>query len=385
MFSRHLGALSRRRWRLATVLVGSVALQGGLLATSPLAQPTSPTLTLNMFQNRQVSLRLPVVPTSIVAAPPKSHAQGVETQLPTSVLRAIYYHGSPEFGPARGLGPNPRRSTIVANLGLHLGPARVYSLPYDLGLYWAYGGSLRLCTPAGFCALDHVPVGFRPFIERMERRHRPYRTVHAGGPPLSLPSSLPAPGRWTVVHYSTRLPYLPHVFLVLHRHTVWILFSGYPKAIVTPGTRVPTALVPPPSGLKGEVLRAQNRLLREHFAGVFLPNATLPLGYKTMAGVERTMPPDFPKNTLVRVYRGPARLAQTWFNAESQFLTEPDGGAGGTIARGTWKGTRWIALNWSGPRVNPEGDGAFDPPGSNWLLWLFVTPQGWAAIAAGPN
>ena len=38
-----------------------------------------------------------------------------------------------------------------------------------------------------------------------------------------------------------------------------------------------------------------------------------------------------------------------------------------------------------GLRINPEGDGALDPPGSNWLLWLLVTPQGWAAMADGPN
>jgi len=376
-----------RENHVAMILAATTALVTltGASPSFPAIHPTKPTLTLKMFQTRQISLRLPVVPTSIVAAPPKSHTQGVETQLPTSVLRAIYYHGSPNFGPPRGLGPDPRRTTIVENLDRDLGPARVYSLPYDLALYWAYGGSLRLCTLAGFCALGHVPPGLRPFIQGMERQHRPYRTVRSGGPPLSLPSRLPASSSWTLVQYSTRLPYLPHIILVLHRHTVWILFSGYPKAIVTPGVKVPETLVPAPPHAIVESDRTRTTAVVQHFGTLFAADTALPLGYKTMAGVERTIQPHFPRNTFIRVYHGSPRWMQVWFRDESQFLTEPDGGGGGAIARGTWKGIRWIALNWSGPRVNPEGDGAFDPPGSNWLLWIFVTPQGWAAIAAGPN
>ena len=81
-----------RRGYIAALLALLMGRLAGLSGTGVFATPsTHSVLTLKEFQQQPFSLALPVVPASMVAAPPKSRSQGTEAHLPTPVLRALYY------------------------------------------------------------------------------------------------------------------------------------------------------------------------------------------------------------------------------------------------------------------------------------------------------
>ena len=197
----------RRRGYIAALLALLMGSLAGLSGTGVFATPsTHSVLTLKEFQQQPFSLALPVVPASMVAAPPKSRSQGTEAHLPTPVLRALYYQSeAPIFGPPPGLGPHPSRSTILAHLLQDIGPARVYTMPYRQAVLWAFGGAIlqaqhappnppacpvpdRACLPVQ----PSVPVRWQTFIRAMSQDSHIVRPVHGTlGAPPALPKTVP--------------------------------------------------------------------------------------------------------------------------------------------------------------------------------------------------
>lgn len=68
------------------------------------------------------------------------------------------------------------------------------------------------------------------------------------------------------------------------------------------------------------------------------------------------------------MYHGIPAKMDAWLSTEWKTLNAPDLGV-----QGTWQGIRWISIRYGVPNTAPS-----------WFLWIFVTPQGWTAIAAGP-
>ncbi len=378
----------RRLWWIFALVIGSLVLWLG--TDVPAAPSTHSVLTLKEFQRQPFSLILPVVPTSMVAAPPNSRAHGVETRLPTQVLRALYYKSeNPIFGPPPGLGPHPIRATILVHLPGAVGPARVYTVPHRQAIFWVFEGAILQAqhTPPNppVCPVPHraclpvqpsVPVGWQTFIRAMSQHSRIVRTVHGmlGAAP-TLPKAVPNANAWTVAVYHRanpkKMPYLSQIDIVVHQNTVWVLFRGIPKIQVAPNTQVPSALVSVPHGTATVEARQVPAALRAHFDTLFTANPWLPYGTPNMAGSRWSARSDLTTHSGVRVYHGIPTKMDAWLSIERKTLNAlnaPDSGV-----QGTWHGIRWISIRYGVPNT-----------ATPWFLWIFVTPQGWTAIAAGP-
>jgi len=349
--------------------------------------PPTPALTLKAFQQHRFSLTLPVVPPSMVANPLDSRELKMETRLPTPLLRALYYQSeSPIYGPPPGLGPHPSRSTILAHVPGDIGPARVYTMPHQQAIFWAFEGAIlqaqhtppnppacpvpyRACLPVQ----PSVPVGWQTFIRAMSQHSRVVRTVHGmlGAAP-TLPKTVPDANAWTVAVYHhanpKKMPYLSQIDIVVHQNTVWVLFRGIPKIQVAPNTPVPSALVPAPKGAMTVEAQQVPAALRAHFDTLFTANPWLPYGTPNMAGSRWSARSDLTTHSGVRVYHGIPTKMDAWLSIEWKTLNAPDLGV-----QGTWHGIHWISIRYGVPNT-----------ATPWFLWIFVTPQGWTAIAAGP-
>ncbi len=367
----------RRLWWISALVIGSLVIQVGFLRTNVFAAPsTHSVLTLKEFQRRQFSLVLPIVPTSMVAAPPKSQARRVETRLPAQVLRALYYQSeNPIFGPPPGLGPHPTRSTILSHLPGAVGPARVYTVPHRQAVFWAFGSAILHAQQAHLPVQPGIPVGWQTFIRAMSQHYRIAQTVRGTlGAPPTLPKTMPDANAWTVAVYHhanpKKMPYLSEIDVVVHQNTVWILFRGDFKLNVSPNTRVPVALVPAPSSAESVASKQVPVALQKHFGALFTANPWLPLsGIRNMARGRWSLQTNLTIHSAMRVYHGSPTTLRAWLRTEAQRLTAVDL-SGGSTGQGTWRGIQWMSL-YRTPDATP------------WRLYLFVTPKGWAAIGAG--
>ena len=353
----------RRLWWILATVIGSLVLQVGLLGIDLSATPsTHSVLTMKEFQRRPFSMTLPVVPTSIVAAPPKSRPHGVETQLPAQLLRALDSHGFPG-----------------ADIGSDIGPARVYTVPNRQAIFWAFGSVILQAqhTPnPPICSDPHrpclpsqprVPVGWQKFIRLMSRHSRIVRAVRGtlGGLP-SLPKTVPNASAWTVVAYHhaptpnfkrVHLPYFRGVFIVIHQNMVWILLSGLPKDIVAPHARVPTQLIPAPRKAKAIPISQISSALSRHFPQRL--TQTFPIRV----------------NVNIRLYDGSSTRMLAWLWNQYHRLNTYQLGYNGGDRYGVWRGMHWAYLEFAlGATPTPHAG-----------IWIFVTPSGWAGIVANDS
>jgi len=328
--------------------------------------PPTPALTLKAFQQRSFSLTLPVVPSSMVPNPPDSQDPTLAASLPTPLLRALYYHGATGRSPA-GLGPHPTRSTILANLGEDLGPARVYTVPHHQAIWWAYGSAILQAQHARLPVQPGIPSGWRTFIREMSRHSRIARTVRGTlGAPPSLPKTVPDASAWTVVtcHHvpipnfkRVRLPYFRGVFIVIHQNMVWILLSGLPKDIVAPNSRVPAQLIPAPRGARDIPASQISSALFRHFP--------------------RRLTQTFPirVNAHIRLYDGVSTGMLAWLWNQYHHLNTYRFGYNGGDRYGVWNGVHWAYVEFAlGATPTPHAG-----------IWIFVTPSGWVDIAANDS
>ncbi len=312
-------------------------------------------MTLSKFRHEMFSVTLPVVPSTMVPTPPDSHFQGIiaASQLPHGASYPFYQ----------------------ASLAPTLGTARVYTMPHALAVYWAYGGLLRDCTITAYCNLNDVPRLWQPFFHRMERRHRPYAPVTGplAYPSSMLPTTVPTRNTWTVVVYSQRrhLPYLRNIVLMIHTDTVWILFNGVPKDLIPPHARVPGSLIRAPHAAAVISARAVPHALRTHFGNIFTQDPVMPFGIPNMSGSISSIQADITPTSEVRVYHRRSHSLTPWMTAQSQRLAT----LGYTVTReGTWHHIRWELYAYPMyPQPQPAA-----------MLWIFVAPHGWAAVACRP-
>jgi len=370
----------RARMVAVLVITGISLMMGSASGAFAAASvPTTPALTLKAFQQRHFSLTLPMVPSSMVTNPPDSREAHVKTHLPTPLLRALYYQSqNPLDAPPPGLGPHPSRSTILAHLLGDIGPARVYTMPHRKAVLWAFGSAIINAQHAHLPVQPSVPVQWQTFIRMMSQHSRITRTVRGTlSAPPALPKTVPGANAWAVITYHKihlkKMPYLSEIDIIIHQNTVWVLFRGSPKLQVSPNTRIPTALVPAPKGTETVDPPQVPEALRTHFENLLTTNPALTFGTPNMAGSRSTIRTNLTTQAAVRLYHGTSVQMEAWLSSEWHTLNAPDMGTILGNAQGTWHGIRWISIRYWVPNTTAP-----------WLLWIFVTPQGWTAIAAGP-
>lgn len=337
---------------------GRQARVGAILAVSLVALIAGPriprfhALTLTAFRHRRFSLSLPVVPDVMVLPPPNADPRGVvaEAGWPRGMRYALYRRAAN----AKGLRPLPKPSLKeMAHVLPDFGPARVYTMPHSLAVYWAFGNWLDRSG-------DRVALNWVSFLYRMERSHAPYHSVRGvlGGPPAP-PLQVPTGNRWTVVayHHTTGpgLPYLSGIDFVIHRNAVWIFFKGRPKDRVALSRPVPTALVRNPRGLVEVPPARVGEELAKHFA-------TLSPAFR-IPGHARD----------IRLYHGARAKLMFWMIRQTERLDTPALGYTGYAGRlFEWAGAKWAILPFS----------PIAPDRPETTIWMAVTPQGWAALGA---
>lgn len=347
---------------LAFVLWGVVAIGLPSCVSAANGARSRGYLTYQQFRSAVFTLNLPVVPASMVPVPPRSRPLSVESirQWPYGLLAAL---GS-RFGFT--LAPGRTRPELTKNLldelG-QLGPARVYTLPHAMGVYWMYGQLLQRKSSL-------VPVSWVPFLDRMERLHRPYRPVR--GPihfsSALLPPRVPGFQSWAVAAYGRRPSlllrsfYLWSIILVVHQNRLWEFFAGEPKDLIAPFSRVPTGLVPPPHDAVAIPADDTALVVRREFSGAFAR-----FGLRD--------------GSAVRIYHGPPERMRAWVRTEWNRL---DSAAYGYDGGGT---------AYAGPSLHQQGGVLWGElqsdrnptPRSQAGLYLIVNRQGWVAVAAGAD
>ncbi len=269
---------------------------------------------------------------------------------------------------------------------VHLGAwceTRIYTMPHQQAVFWAFGSAILQAQHAHLPVQSGVPGQWQRFIQRMSQHVRIAHTVHGtlGGSP-SLPKTIPGANAWTVIAYHKthlkKMPYLSQVDIIVHQNTVWVLFRGSPKLQVAPNTRVPAALVPAalvpaPTGAATEDTPQVPAALKAHFETLFTANPALTFGTPNMAGTQSTIRTDLTTHSVVRLYHGTPAKMDAWLSSAWHTLNAPDMGTILGNAQGTWHGIRWISIRYWVPNT-----------ATPWILWIFVTSQGWTAIVAAP-
>ncbi len=269
---------------------------------------------------------------------------------------------------------------------VHLGAwceTRIYTMPHQQAVFWAFGSAILQAQHAHLPVQSGVPGQWQRFIQRMSQHVRIAQTVQGtlGGPP-SLPKTMPGANAWTVIAYHKthlkKMPYLSQVDIIVHQNTVWVLFRGSPKLQVAPNTRVPAALVPAalvpaPTGAATEDTPQVPAALKAHFETLFTANPALTFGTPNMAGTQSTIRTDLTTHSVVRLYHGTPAKMDAWLSSAWHTLNAPDMGTILGNAQGTWHGIRWISIRYWVPNT-----------ATPWILWIFVTSQGWTAIVAAP-
>jgi hypothetical protein len=324
--------------------------------------PSAP-LTLAQFQKQRFALTLPVVPRAMVPSPPRSRDAGTvkPSNLPYSLLYALYRknQGIANLKPLA----RPTRTQMEQALIMFgaLGPARTFTTPNRLAIYWAFGNALTHPN-------DLVPASWVNFLFHMGQVHRPYHTVRGRFRfPPPLPIQVPQPNTWTIISYGAgpnygKMPYLFGLWFIIHQNTVWILFTGEPKDLVASYARVPTSVISAPPRAEATAPNQVPAVLNREFPKLF-PH----LGLR----------PD----SAVRLYRGSPRSLATWITHQSARLDSPVlgysgiGPVSGTVFQGTWHKMRWEEFTFH-IRPTPE------PQAS---LWILSAKNGFVAVAAGAN
>lgn len=336
----------RRVLVVVTLMLGGLAL---IVDQTPIYRPIR-LMTFASFRHQQFALSLPLVPQTMVAAPPESHIQAplAVSDWPRGLRYALYRQAAK----ADGIPPARHPSAeAMARILPDFGPARVYRMSHDLATYWAYGDWL---DRAG----DRVALDWVPYLFRMERIHRPYPAVRGVlSVPPKPPAVVPSKNQWLVVAYQPymnqkQLPYLSGIDLVIHEDTVWIFFRGEPKDRAELSAPVPTSLVPPPSGVASVPAQQIAPDLTQHFAGLD-PDVRIP-------GKPRDL----------RLYHGARDALMAWMTDQAQRLDTPALGYTDYTGLLNWGGATWAILSFSRIKTNrPET-----------TLWMVVTQQGWAAL-----